>query len=271
MAESKDQAESSERQKPLRGQVIWRLPIEQIQTISNFNPRSAKNTNDVDDLMEYMKSPKNRRNLPPIRVVERQGTYFLTQGHRRLKAARKLNEEGVNVPYLLGVIEADADEFHLLAAAIAENQGLPLTPMEEAKAFRKMLDKGGWSVAELAQHVGKSGQHVYNRLHLLRSGPSVQKALDEGAIAVKDAVDIVKRADRTGVRQGQALRVHRSVKVDRRKLRQHRQTEENEIRSTLLPLVDTHGYEKVLQVLESIPEFLADRDLAAGQAPVLVE
>lgn len=243
--------------------TVWRIPLEAIHTIAGFNPRGAKNTNEVEDLMNFMRHRKNRRKLTPIHLVERQGMLYLTQGHRRLKAAQKLCQEGVNVSWLPGFIDDDADEFILLAEAMAENQGVPLTALEEARTYKKMLDKGGWSVQEVSTKTGRSPQHIYNRLHLLDASPALQRAVADGKISMTQAVKVVKKARDTGQTQAQVLRVHQASHVDLRANPGHRATVMNHIRGLILPLVDRYGYALVLEVLESIPGFLEEKEQAA--------
>jgi ParB family transcriptional regulator, chromosome partitioning protein len=251
-----------------RGLQVWQIPLDEIHTISGFNPRTTKNTKDIDDLKAFMRLSKNRRNLPPIRLVERGGTLFLVQGHRRLRAARELAAEGELITYLNGVIEPDADEYTLLAGAMAENQGLNLTPVEEARAFARMIDKGGWSVAEIAEKVGRSQAHIYNRLKLLEGSRKIQTALSEGTLTPSEAVDIVKRAEKRGVSQGAVLKVHRVTKRARSQVRYHRGTTENHIRSVVGPLVEEYGVELVLDVIRATPAFFAEAEVEASDIDI---
>ena len=241
-----------------RGLTVWQIPLEDIHTISGFNPRTRQNTMDVADLKEYMRLPKNRRNLPPIRLVKRSGKLYLIQGHRRLRAARELTQEGELIPYLNGIIEPDADEYTLLAGALAENQGMNLTPIEEARAFMRMVTKGGWNVQEIAQHIGKSPTHVYNRLKLVESGKKVQSALEEGRLSVAEALKVVQQARKRGVTEASVLKVHEATKANRARARSHRGTDENYIRGIVGPLIEEFGVELVLEVIQATPAFFAD-------------
>lgn len=251
-----------------RGLAVWQVPLDEIHTLAGFNPRTARNTRDVEDLKEFMRSPRNRRNLPPIRLIERAGMLYLIQGHRRLRAARELAAEGELIGYLHGVIEPDADDFTLLAGAIAENQGVALTAIEEARAFGRMVVKGGWSVVEIAERVGRSVAHIYNRLKLLESSKKVRSALEEGAISATEAVEVVKTAERRGLPQATVLKVHRFTKDARRQARYHRGTAENHIRSVVGPLVEAYGVAMVIEVIQATEIFFADVDTATTSVEI---
>ena len=238
-----------------RGLTVWQIPLGEIHTISGFNPRTHQNTRDVADLKDYMRSPKNRRNLPPIRLVKRGGKLYLIQGHRRLRAARELTQEGEVIPYLNGIIEPDADEYTLLAGALAENQGMNLTPIEEARAFLRMVNKGGWSAQEIAQHIGKSITHVYNRLKLVESSKKVRSAVEEGLITPTEALKVVQQAKKRGVTEASVLKTHQATKVNRLRARSHRGTDENYIRGIVGPLIEEFGVELVIEVIQATPAF----------------
>ena len=249
-----------------RGLDVWRIPLDEIHTIAGFNPRTHKNTKDIHDLKEFMRSPRNRRNLPPIRLVQRGGKLYLIQGHRRLRAARELAGEGELIQYLNGIIEPDADEYTLLAGTIAENQGLALTPIEEARAYGRMITRGGWSVTEIAERVGRSVTHIYNRLKLLESSRRVQSALEIGAISTTEAIEVVKTAQARGLPQSTVLKVHRFTKDARRQARYHRGTAENHIRSVVGPLVEKYGVALVIEVIQGTEVFFAGESEAEEDA-----
>lgn len=247
-----------------RGLTVWQIPLDEIHTIAGFNPRTRHNTMDVADLKDYMRSPRNRRNLPPIRLVKRGSKLYLIQGHRRLRAARELTQEGEVIPYLHGIIEPDADEYTLLAGALAENQGMNLTPIEEARAFLRMVNKGGWNVQEIAAHIGKSPTHVYNRLKLVESGKKVQSAVEEGMLSATEALKVIKQARQRGVTQASVLKTHQETKYNRARARSHRGTDENYIRGIVGPLIEEFGVDLVIEVIQATPAFFAE-----GAEPVV--
>lgn len=121
--------------------------------------------------------------LQPL-VVSRAGTgYRLIAGERRLRAARSAGLTEVPV-----VVRDEPDRQHSLALSLIENiQRHDLNALEEAEAFRRLLEEFSMSHEGIARQVGKSRTHVTNALRLLTLAPTVQGALLSGAISAGHA------------------------------------------------------------------------------------
>ena len=108
--------------------------------------------------------------------------FELVMGERRWRAAR---EAGLaTVP---AIIRTTADE-DLLRDALLENlHRSQLNPLEEAAAYRQLLDDFGCSQEELATRIGRSRPQVTNTLRLLRLPPLVQRRVAAGVLSAGHA------------------------------------------------------------------------------------
>jgi ParB/RepB/Spo0J family partition protein len=232
--------------------------LDLIHRIEGLNTRSLEREQDIDDLVAYIHA-NGIRDLPPIRVVIRKvegvDTIFLTKGHRRVGAFRRAKAEGAPIAGIYAIVDKDMDEAELVAGSISENQGLPLTPEEESRAFDRLM-RFGWDVPKIATKIGKSTTHVYARLELLDADTSLSTAVKDKEISTTDAVKIVKKAKKTGLSQEDLLAHHKATHTDGRKTRHHPGTAENHIRSMLIPLVEKYGYDQVEKVMHELPEFV---------------
>ncbi len=116
--------------------------------------------------------------LQPILVTLSTAGYRLIAGERRLRAAEMVGLE--RIPALV----RSADEAAQLAWALIENlQRSDLNALEEARAFRQLIDEFGLSHEEVGARVGRSRSTVANTLRLLELDQRVQDALHGGDIS----------------------------------------------------------------------------------------
>lgn len=106
----------------------------------------------------------------------------LVAGERRWRAVRRLG--WTEVP----VIVREIDDRALLVLAIVENvQRSDLTPMEEAEAYRKLIDDFGYTQKEVAESVGRDRSTVANLLRLLQLPATVQMMVTAGELSMGHA------------------------------------------------------------------------------------
>ena len=150
------------------------LPIAAI-TRNPFQPRQAFEQTQLDELAAII---AEHGVLQPILVTEMSGGYRLIAGERRLRAAEMAGLE--RIPALV----RSADEAAQLSWALIENlQRSDLNALEEAAAFRRLVDEFGLNHEEVAARVGKSRSAVANTLRLLELAPDVKDALVRGALS----------------------------------------------------------------------------------------
>lgn len=168
------------------------------------NPQQPRRRFDDDALEELAASIREVGLLQPIvvRAGEDDGTYVLVAGERRLRAATMAGL--TTVPAMIR--SAAGDSGNLTEALIENVQRTDLSPLEEAAAYRNLLEDFGMTHEAVAERVGKSRSAVTNTLRLLQLPPAIQGMLDRGElsagharalISVDDparALDIARRA-----------------------------------------------------------------------------
>jgi len=134
----------------------------------------------MDDarLEELAASIREHGVLQPVLVTETLDGYQLVAGERRVRAARIAGLE--RIPALVRQL-ADRDQ---LEVALVENvQRSDLDPIDEATAYRQLLDEFGLTQERVAERVGKSRAAVANTLRLLDLHPDIQAAIAEGRLS----------------------------------------------------------------------------------------
>ncbi|MCK9379234.1 MAG: ParB/RepB/Spo0J family partition protein [Candidatus Moranbacteria bacterium] len=155
------------------GNDLNEISIEKIQA----NPYQPRTNFDQEKLAELAKSIKNHGIIQPL-IVSRQGDGFeLIAGERRFQAAKLAGLE--KVPVVIRQI----DDKQKLEMAIIENvQRHNLNPIEEARAYKRLMDDFQMNQEEVAERMGKNRSSVANKLRLLQLPVEAQKALVEGRI-----------------------------------------------------------------------------------------
>ena len=147
------------------------------------NPHQPRVFMDDDRLAELAASIREHGIIQPL-IVTRinpsppQGAGFqLIAGERRWRAAQRAGLSKVPV------IVKHAAPQEILELALVENvQRADLNPLEEAQAYRQLIDEFGLTQEQVAERVGKSRVAVANTLRLLRASQVVKKALLSGEI-----------------------------------------------------------------------------------------
>jgi ParB family chromosome partitioning protein len=121
------------------------------------------------------------------------GTYVIVAGERRSRAARIAGLREVPA-----VVRNYSDERRLEVALIENVQREDLNPIEEASAYRKLMELTGLSQEDVAARVGKSRPAVANALRLLKLPDDMQGALAAGQLSSGHAraiLSVVNPAD----------------------------------------------------------------------------
>jgi ParB family transcriptional regulator, chromosome partitioning protein len=142
------------------------------------NPRQPRQRIGQAELETLAASITAHGVLQPILVIETIDGYQLVAGERRLRAAQLAGLD--RIPAIVRQL-ADRDQLEL---ALVENlQREDLGPLEEAHAFRSLIDEFGLSQEDIAARVGRARSTIANTLRLLDLDERVQAALVEGAIS----------------------------------------------------------------------------------------
>lgn len=141
------------------------------------NPYQPRRHMDDVGLEELAASIREHGVLQPVLVTETLDGYQLIAGERRVRASRLAGLE--RIPALVRQL-ADRDQ---LEVALVENvQRADLDPIEEALAYRQLIDEFGLTQEQVSGRVGKARATVANTLRLLEMHPDVQAAIIDGSV-----------------------------------------------------------------------------------------
>jgi ParB family chromosome partitioning protein len=157
----------------LRGETF--LPLEKITA----NPNQPRKHFDEDSLQELANSIREHGVIQPIIVeADENGSYIIVAGERRSRAAKM-----AGLTEIPALIRNYSDEKRMEVALIENVQRADLNPVEEAQAYKNLMDFTGLSQDEIAAKVGKNRSTVANALRLLKLPVQMQDYLKEGTIS----------------------------------------------------------------------------------------
>lgn len=168
-----------------RERGVEQLPLDEL-TVSVYQPRKRL---DPEGVAELARSVAQRGVLQPLLVRPNGQGYEIVAGERRFRAAQQAGLTTVPV-----VIKTLSDRETLEIALIENVQREDLSAVEEARAFKQLLEFG-LSQEEVADAVGKSRSAVANTLRLLQLGDAALHALDEGQISAGHARAILAQPE----------------------------------------------------------------------------
>lgn len=142
------------------------------------NPHQPRLHFDDDKLQELADSIKEHGILQPLVVTKQGEGYELIAGERRFQAAKRVGLTTVPV-----VIREASEQVKLELAIIENIQRHDLNPIEEAKAFLRLVDEFNMPQEQVAEKMGKSRSAVANTLRLLHLPIEIQRAVAEGKIS----------------------------------------------------------------------------------------
>jgi ParB family chromosome partitioning protein len=136
--------------------------------------------------------------------------FELVAGERRWRAAQKIGLHEVPV-----VVRAVGDAEAIELALVENLQREDLSALEEAAAYRRLIDAFGRTQAELAAAVGKSRSHLANTLRLLTLPPEVRRRLDDGSLSAGHGRALLAAADPAAL-AGEVMRRGLNVRATER-------------------------------------------------------
>jgi ParB family chromosome partitioning protein len=148
---------------------------------------------DLDELHDLASSIREKGVLQPILVRPVKGevdAYEIVAGERRWRAAQlaKLHD----VP----VVVRELTDGESLEFAIIENvQRADLNAVEEASAYRELMERFSYTQEKVAQEVGKSRSHIANTLRLLKLPEGVQTMIRSGTLTPGHARTLIGASD----------------------------------------------------------------------------
>lgn len=160
---------NKQQETPHRGEEIQQVPVNAI--ISNrFQPRKIFSQDSIQELAETI---RDHGLLQPIILREYETQKFeIIAGERRFKAVESLNWEKIPA-----IVRKMTDSESASMAVIENLQREGLTAIEEAQAYKRLMELNSLTQGQLGQAIGKSQSFVANKLRLLKLEPQVQQAI----------------------------------------------------------------------------------------------
>ncbi|NLV15606.1 MAG: ParB/RepB/Spo0J family partition protein [Syntrophomonadaceae bacterium] len=163
---------------------ISRIVVRGDQPRKNFNQ---------DALEEMAASIKEHGILQPLLVRPLEdGQYELIAGERRLRAAVRAGLEQVPV-----MVKPMDDSMAREAAMIENLQREDLNPIEEALAFREMMDRYRYTQEELARRLSKSRSYITNSIRILNLPQEIQEMVESGQLTAGHARAVLSAVGET--------------------------------------------------------------------------
>lgn len=187
---------------------VIHVPVEAIGP----NPRQPRHALDPDMLAELAASIREHGLIQPLIVTRAplgaDVAYTLIAGERRWRAAKLAGLD--EVPVLV----REATPQAMLELALVENiQRADLNPLEEAAAYRALMDEFGLTQEQVAARVGKSRAAVANSVRLLNLAEPVKEALGAGRISEGHARALLGLPDEPSQVAALDLVLHRGYNV----------------------------------------------------------
>ena len=147
------------------------------------NPSQPRKNFKDEDLKELSSSIKNQGLIQPIIIKPiKDGQYQIIAGERRWRACQ------LNGLHEVECVIKNLDDTNVLEAALIENiQREDLNVIEEANAYKGLIDIKGINNENLAKLIGKSSSHVSNILRLLELDKKIQEMVINGDLSMGHA------------------------------------------------------------------------------------
>ncbi|MBV8270386.1 MAG: ParB/RepB/Spo0J family partition protein [Planctomycetaceae bacterium] len=166
------------------------IPVDRIVS----DPEQPRREFDPEGLRELAESLKTRGQLQPVRVRwdEPSGNWVLISGERRWRAAALAGLPSLQAVEAKGTLTPDEIlEDQLVENCLRED----LKPIEQARAFKALMDVRGWSHRQLAEQLHIAPSAVSQALALLRLPDAVQESVEVGNLAPSAAYELSKVND----------------------------------------------------------------------------
>lgn len=170
----------------VQNEEIVELPVNELRP----NPYQPRTVFDEDALNELAESIKENGVIQPIIVKKSIKGYDVIAGERRLRASKI-----AGLKTIPAIIRQLSDEKMAEIALLENLQRENLNALEEAKAYKSLIDKLHLTQEELAKKVSKSRSHITNMLGLLRLPNEVQDMVMDNKLTMGHARALSKIED----------------------------------------------------------------------------
>ena len=172
---------------------LYRIDPTKIQVKDDWNSRDTSDPANEDHIRTLMGSIREIGVKKPLVAYMDKDVAYVTDGHCRLEAVKRLIADGVEIKTVPVIVEDKfSSEADRIFTQIVHNQGKPLTSLEQAKVFKRLLDLG-WSQKDIASKAGLSGGRISQVLYLLTLPMVLQKFVVEGRASENMVVSTYKK------------------------------------------------------------------------------
>lgn len=171
---------------------ITEVPLSELRS----NPYQPRKNFDENALQELANSIKEHGVFQPIIAKKSIKGYEIIAGERRVKASILAGKE--TIPAII----RDFSDQDMMEIALLENlQRENLNALEEALAYKKLLDQLSLTQEQLAERLGKSRSHITNMLGLLKLPETVKDMIMEGKLSMSHARVLSKMEDSNKIKE----------------------------------------------------------------------
>lgn len=168
-----------------------------------FEPGFNARPIDREHVDELKQSIKAGAQIPDLFVKIIDNRLIVRDGHHRATAYQECIAEGLDIK-TVGVKEFVGNDADAILLMITSAKGKPLLPLEAGLQYAKLI-KLGWMNKQIADHIGKSTQHVADMLILANANSDVQRMIKDGTVAAHVAL---KTQRKHGADTGKVLKEH---------------------------------------------------------------
>lgn len=168
------------RENSKRGEEVVKIQISKVKVREGFNVRT-----DYGDIESLAKSILENGQVVPARVdAMADGTFLLTDGHRRFKALQYIVEQGNDEPLLKAIINASrtTEEERILQMFVTQDNK-PLTQLEVCELIKRLINLGH-DQTSVAKKIGKSIAYVSTMLSVANERQEIKQLVSEGKLSV---------------------------------------------------------------------------------------
>ncbi|MEO6608563.1 MAG: ParB/RepB/Spo0J family partition protein [Aestuariivirga sp.] len=159
------------------------VPIELLHP----NPNNPRKYFAEEELESLAKSLKDKGLLQPLVVRPRNdGSFEIVAGERRWRASQRAGLHEIPV-----LIRELGDRETLEIALIENVQRSDLNPLEEARAYRQLIEAYDYTQLQLAEGIGKSRSHIANTMRLLTLPETILKQIEDGSLTAGHARSLI--------------------------------------------------------------------------------
>jgi len=147
---------------------------------------------DYGDIEELMHSIIENGVMIPLLGYKEGDFYYITNGHRRLKAiqlAISLGYEIARVPFISGRKKTLEERIFDI---VLSNDGKLLTALELGETYKKLLNFN-YTIAEIAKKIGKTYKHVADMVNVAESSKDVKTMIQDGEVSATLVADVISK------------------------------------------------------------------------------